>query len=620
MARPAVSAPDAAPASSPSTALLVVAIAAVAAVLLFNPLWTTVRFSTLFGELLSMQLAYDEPFYFWLLLRELTAEGLHLNHRIFSKLLGAALLSLGLSFDAMVTVYAVVMPPLAFAAALVLAACWERRSLARIVWAVLMLFSFDFLSGSSRVIDYEPPAQWLASLIGNPALLKADVLSFFLIHRRPEPQSSWVVLFLYWALLLSAFLDRRRDRYLLACTVTPLLAFIYINVSIAAVLVFVGLSLCNLLVLRQRIAWPVAASVVATAVAYALLFSAGSTSWMASQTVFQTHLPMFRPSLALALAGLAWAGMVIHRAGPAPAPLAAAVFFGFPVVALTQQILTGLAVMPQNWEIYANYPCLAVGAGLMSGNRLSSFERGAGWRRFVSPAVLVLVSFVVVQGALRNERYWLFDNVRSVLFRDVLARASAEAGPFDAVILPHMFDESLFLTRVPQGTVVLGGYNSMVLDLVPAWRDHQSFADHAAAASRHFATGFEVLFRSGVSPAQLGDRMTGELATGDCWLGLSYFFWQGDCWPTMVNYTSAVTRRLPFAVPEVVALYEEYLRQHAAADVSKRRVLLIRNEPLSVAFDDRIDNVPVATAAVTVDGIAVRAYGYVQQPAPHPAK
>lgn len=608
------------PASREARGVFAVAIAAVAVVLMFNPVWTTIRFSNLFGEFLSMQLAYDEPLYFWLLFRETTAEALDLNHRIFSKLLGAALLSLGLSFDAMVTVYALLMPLLAFAAALMLAACWERRSLARIVWAVLILFSFDFLSGSSRVIDYEPPAQWLAGRIGDPALLKADVLSFFLIHRRPEPQSSWIALFLYWALLLSAFLDRRRDRYLLACAVTPFLAFIYINVSIAAVLVFAGLSLCNLLVLRQRIAWPFAASVAATAVAYLILFSTGSTSWMASQTVFQTHLPMLRPSLAFALAGLAWAAVVLHRAGPAPTPLAAAVFFSFPVLALNQQILTGLAVMPQNWEIYANYPCLVVGAGLMSGHRLSSLECGTGRQRLVSPAILTLVGFVVVQGALRNEKYWLLDNVRSVLFRDVLARASAEAGPFDAVILPHMFDESLFLTRVPPGTVVLGGYNSMVLDLVPAWRDHQSFADHAAAASRHFATGFEVLFRSGVSPAQLRDRMMGELATGDCWLGLSYFFWQGDCWPTMVNHTSAVTRRLPSAVPEIVALYEGYLRQHSAADIVERKVLLIRNEPLSVSFDGRINNVPVATAAVTVDGTAVRAYGYVQQPTPLPAK
>jgi len=34
---------------------------AVGCLLLFNPIWTTVRFSRLFGEFHSMQLAYDEP-------------------------------------------------------------------------------------------------------------------------------------------------------------------------------------------------------------------------------------------------------------------------------------------------------------------------------------------------------------------------------------------------------------------------------------------------------------------------------------------------------------------------------------------------------------------------------
>jgi hypothetical protein len=590
------------------------AIVAVGCLLLFNPIWTTIRFSRLFCEFLSMQLAYDEPYYFWLLLQEVSQGMIDIHHRVVGKLLGAALLSIGLSLDATATVYAVVGPLLAFAAALVLAAQWERRSLGWIVWAVLLLFSFDFLSGGSRVIDYDPPAVWLADLIGDPALMKADVLSFFLIHRRTEPQSSWIILFLYWALLLGWFLEGGRGRYLAACAVTPLLVFIYINASIAAVLVFVGLSLCGLFVRRPGIVLPFAMAIAATGLAYLVLFAAGSSSSQASQYVFRTHMPFFRPSLVLALAGLVWAAVMIRRQGPLPAHLAALVFFAFPVVALNQQIVTGLAIMPQNWEVYANYPCIVVGAGLMSGKYLSSFELRRDWRRFLPLGLLILIGFVVVQGALRNERNWLLDNVRSVLFRDVLARASAVAGPFDAVILPHMFDESLFLTRVPRGTAVLGGYNSMLLDPVPAWRDDQSFAEHAAAASRHFATGFEVLFRAGVSPAQLQERMLGELPTGDCWLGLSYFFWLGDCWPTMVNHTSPVTRRLPAAVPEIVSMYGDYLGRSAASDVAKRKVLLIRNTPLSTPFDDKIVNQLVATAEVQVDGETVRAYGYLQRP------
>ena len=42
--------------------------------------------------------------------------------------------------------------------------------------------------------------------------------------------------------------------------------------------------------------------------------------------------------------------------------LAAMVFFAVPLITLDQQILTGLTVMPQNWEFNINYICLVIAA------------------------------------------------------------------------------------------------------------------------------------------------------------------------------------------------------------------------------------------------------------------
>jgi hypothetical protein len=586
---------------------------AIVGLILFNPIWTTIRFSRLFGEFLSMQLAYDEPYYFWQLCREVAEGRLEVSYRLFSKLLGAALLSAGASYDAMLTVYAVLLPVLAFAGAVFLAASWERRSLGRLAWAVLLVFSFDFLSGSSRIIDYEPPAVWLADLVGNPALLKPDVLSFFLVHRRPEPQASWIVVFFYWGTLLGAFLKGRRQPYLAICAATPLLAFIYINVALAALLVFAGLSLCSRVVFGRPVTVPFVLSMVATLIVFGLMYAAGPPSPIAAHAVFQTHMPMLRPSVGFALAGLVWAGLAMRRGGARPPSVAAAVFFAVPIVVLNQQLITGLAVMPQNWDVYINYACVVVGAGLMSGHSLSSFERRRDWRQFLPVGLLVFFGVIMVQGALRNEADWLRDNVRSVLFRDVLAQAQARIGEVDAVILPHFFDESLFVTRLPKRAAVLGGYDSMLSNPVPAWRDDQSFDDHARAASANFANGFEVLFRSGITPRQLEANMRGELETGDCWLASIYFFAQGDCWPNQHNYTSTATRRLPSAVPAVVARYRQYLERDAARDLARRKVLLIRNEPLPADGDDLIDNQLVASREIDVAGKPVRAYGYIQR-------
>lgn len=587
---------------------------AVVGLLLFNPVWTTLRFSGLFGEFLSMQLAYDEPYYFWQLQQEIEQGTLDINYRLLSKLPGAVLLWAGASYDVMLTMYGLLMPLLAFAGAVFLAGTWERWSLGRLIWALLILFSFDFLSGSSRIIDYEPPAVWLADLVGNPALLKPDVLSFFLVHRRPEPQASWIAVFFYWAILLRAFLDGRRSTYLVACATTPLLVFTYVNIAAAAILVFAALSVCSIVLFKRPIVVPFALSMAAATATCILLYGIGTTSSVAARMTFHTHMPMLRPSVALALCGLVWAGVAMRRTGIQPPAVAAAVFFAVPAIVLNQQIVTGLAVMPQNWEVYIDYACIAVGGGLMSGGFLSSFERHRDWRQFLPVGLLFLIGFVVVQGAWRNEADWKLDNVRSVLFRDVLAQARARVGTVDAVILPHFFDESLFLTRVPAGTVVLGGYNTMLSKPVPTWANDQSFDDHARAASTHFASGFEVLFRSGITPQQLETNMREEMKTGDCWLGSIYFFAQSDCWPNLQNYTSPAIRRLPSAVPAVVDLYRRYLERDASADLARHKVLLIRNQPIPAGPDGLIDNQLVASREIEVDGKPVRVYGYLQRP------
>ena len=130
-----------------------VAVAAIAvALVLFNPIWTTIRFSGLFGRFLSMQLAYDEPYYFWQLYQQITDGPLDINYRLFGKLLAMILLPLGASFDATMAIYGVINPLLAFGAALVLAATWEKWSLGRVIWALLLLFSFAFLSGSTTLM------------------------------------------------------------------------------------------------------------------------------------------------------------------------------------------------------------------------------------------------------------------------------------------------------------------------------------------------------------------------------------------------------------------------------------------------------------------------------------
>src|SRR5260370_12668874 len=153
---------------------------------------------------------------------------------------------------------------------------------------------------------------------------------------------------------------------------------------------------------------------------------------------------------------------MLHRHGLSPARVAALVFFAIPTIVLNQQIASGMAIMPWAWEIYVNYPLIVVGMGLMSGQYLSSFERRHDWRQFLSVGLLAVIGYVLVQGTWLNEHSWLLYNVRSVLFGQLLSQAEAKGERIDAVILPQWLDDPLFLTRVPRGTVVLGGYTTMI--------------------------------------------------------------------------------------------------------------------------------------------------------------
>jgi hypothetical protein len=155
----------------------------------------------------------------------------------------------------------------------------------------------------------------------------------------------------------------------------------------------------------------------------------------------------------------------------------------------------------------------------------------------------------------------------------------------------------------------------MIQQPVPLWGNDQSFEDHAKAASANFATGFEILFRSGVSPDQLQANMEAGLKSENCDQGVSYFFSHYDCQPHFHNYTSRTIARLPGAFPAVVALYRRYLERDAARDLAKHQVLLIRDRPLPPgASDGLIDNQLVGTAEIDMRGTPVRAYAYIQRP------
>lgn len=577
--------------------------------ILVAAMWAVTRFSLAWGEFLWMQRAFDEPYYLWQIARgDVTGD-----NRLFGRLLGLLLLKIGTSFDMMAESYALVVPVLVFAGAYFLAGTWETHPIARLIWALFLIFAFALLSGSDQVV-YENawPASFLAQLIGDPGLLKPDVMNFFLVFRRPEQQSSWLVLFPYLAFVIGSFLNWRTRAYRIICIVTPILAVVYINVALIALMVFGCLSILSILLYRRPIIVEFALTLVLTTLTFGVVFAGASAAGSTSNTLFATHLPFLRPSIAFAIIGLCWLAFQSFRSAPLAArQWVAIVFFSVPIVFLNQQVITGMAILPQNWELSGNYICVVVGYAMLLRPvgalvRLSLVKELSLF--FVWFGALMLLG----RGQLINEAQYTPPNSQSVAYAKVFRAAELKVGKFDHVVLPHLWDESMFVTRVGPSVKVLGGYNWILENWPRRWDGREEFEVHAANAEANFQVGFETLARRGVTPEQFQASLEVEIQSGNCWPTLMYFFATQDCWPTFSNFTSPALKRLPSAVTPLVSMYRRYWQDKAKAP-SGRRVLLIlpdRLPPDDATMPFR--HTLLASLETMIRGSPVRAFAYSQ--------
>lgn len=581
------------------------------AIVFIGATWSVVRFSVDWGEFLWMQRAFDEPYYFW----HLASQELAFRYRIWSSLLGVVLLQSGASFDLMAEAYTFLMPPLVFASAWLLAGTWESHTIKRLVWAFLLLMSFDLLSGSNQVVYQYPPAKVLEDWLGKSRLLKQDQMVFFIFCRRPEQQLSLIVLFLYLAGMFGSFLTWRAGLYRIVCAATPLLAFVYVNVAIIAAMVFVMLSVAAAVVYRRPVWFSFALAVVATVAVVIALSLESSTGTTVDRGVFTTHLPFLRPSAALSLLGLCVLAFQVRRSAYPflPRHWLALACLAVPLITLNQQVVTGRAILPQNWELSGNYVCVVAGyAMLVVGWKERASDHFRTLREGGAVVLWLALLVIMVRGQWINEAHYRPPNHQSVAYAKVYREAVTKVGPVDAVVLPHLWDESLFVTRVSPEAKVLGGYNWILKNWAPSWSEGEDFERHAVHAKRNFDVGFETLARRGMTPAQLQASMKAEIQSGNCWPTMMYFFALQDCWPTFSNYTSPALQRLHLAVGPLARMYESYLRDLTLAQTTHRKALLIVDDPLE---DD--DLAPfrsslVASFQATVGENAVRAYAYLQ--------
>src|SRR5262249_24449181 len=162
------------------------------------------------------------------------------------------LLALGIRDPAwIIPAYDLVFPAAVVGMAYLLSKHLATQVVARLAWALALVFSFELLSFSSYLIFPSPPMIMLAHVIGDNLLFAVDYVPYFNLYRTPEPQVSWVAFFAYLYLLVR-YCDRQESHiYYTLCCLNPLLATVYNSVAIVSLVLFAMVSLGCILLFRR---------------------------------------------------------------------------------------------------------------------------------------------------------------------------------------------------------------------------------------------------------------------------------------------------------------------------------------------------------------------------------
>lgn len=549
------------------------------------------RFGPVAGDLRYFHSAYDEAFYVNSASKVLAVP----NRLLSAALLRAMYQATGESYDRTLILADVLFGALSMLCAMYVASGLTHSASGRCLITLLLLFGQELFSLGSSAIWFELGDPWNLSYWRHllPPLSESIVpdyyTSYFNLFRTPEPQVGWSLFFLELGFLVRHARSKgpvRRSRiyWLVTITVSILLAYCYIFLSAAMVL----LKLAYSLIAFRKQGWSLAAGVIISGaltlslIALSVVVAPGTTS----ASLFRSRLPIITPSViagatgVVAVAVLSW-----RRRWRASLPLSlngwlGALLMGLPVLLMNQQVITGVMVSTRDWERNVNYPLLLCGFFVLATSD-QAWRRAlpSSWPSKTAPiaafTAVLLLAMLLIRGQGNVYLNWLPLNEFLVSAERAVTKAteSTAAERRLAIIDPPGAEPQLALRSEARLRFLLD-YRRVYVQPIPAIAAPEY--EGSPARLFHRRSLFEFCARTGMSPEDLAIVLRQEAEARSGWY-LGFLFSFADYWYPFTDNRGVRQKEILKRIDGIVTAYRESLLSPPA--YWKRSAIRISGKP-----------------------------------------
>ncbi|QOG22138.1 hypothetical protein [Bradyrhizobium sp. SEMIA] len=545
-------------------------------------LWPHLQFAWEIGEFRYFHGAYDEDTYVlsWLLgtlrsTRALSGFALSIIYRL-----------CGSSLDATLAASDFVFPFLASCAAYFAVSQVVSGRSARVLAALLLVFANDLFSLGNLILWTSGQFNILrfSQIVGlaHPNLVPSYETSFLAILRTPEPQVSFVLMFLTLGLLARfAVVIGIRERAALAAAVITIsllpIGYTFVTLPVAAI---AGGFLLVQGYFRQISAIPIAvgllgAALVSLSAVYWDHNGGQTTTGMLTGLTYPTRLPIITPSVIGSLVfSISFACWMIWRGCREPLAFLALGCLVMPLVLSNQQIVTGVMFSARDWERTVSYPVLLFGAVTALSVMAPSYTTRLSFPAPVLWVCSALIVAVVVRAEKTSFSIWRAYNMEAIATVRALQAVDAATADQATLVLDNAGIAPVLQVRTNNRYNVVLTFYRVAMDFIPNMAPEARSAD----PSRYENELFEHWFRTEVSPEMAEQLLRAEIQQR-AGSNLSYLFSFRDAWYPASDNRTVRQAELEQSVGPIIERYRGYLSSPARCKVFERPALLVRTRP-----------------------------------------